>query len=481
MPKYEAVIGLETHVQVKTASKMFCACPNQYGADPNTLTCPVCMGLPGALPVPNKLAIRKTVEAGMLLNCTIAPYSKFDRKNYFYADMAKSFQLSQLDQPLCLGGKVHIGGKGFSGTEVVERDVQLNRIHLEEDVAKLSHKGTATIVDFNRCSLPLMEIVTEPDMHSADEVYNYLVTLKQILQYGNISDCDQEKGQMRCDVNVSIRPVGQKEFGTKAEIKNLNSIRAAHRAVEYEIWRQTNEIEAGRAIVQETRGWNDDTGESYSMRNKETVDDYRYFPEPDLMPIFLDDSYINEIRASLPELPEQRRARFIEEFSLTEYDAQVLTQDKETADYFETAARLVKTPKTLANWILTELLRELGANGITIAECPVSPERMAGLILLIEDNTINGKIAKTVLSEMLKSEKEAKQIVEAQGLSQVSDQGEIEMLVMKVIAENAVQVEQYKSGNPKVIQYLVGQVMKSSKGKANPQMALELLKSKMDS
>lgn len=253
MPKYEAVIGLETHVQVKTASKMFCACPNQYGADPNTLTCPVCMGLPGALPVPNKLAIRKTVEAGMLLNCTIAPYSKFDRKNYFYADMAKSFQLSQLDQPLCLGGKVHIGGKGFSGTEVVERDVQLNRIHLEEDVAKLSHKGTATIVDFNRCSLPLMEIVTEPDMHSADEVYNYLVTLKQILQYGNISDCDQEKGQMRCDVNVSIRPVGQKEFGTKAEIKNLNSIRAAHRAVEYEIWRQTNEIEAGRAIVQETR------------------------------------------------------------------------------------------------------------------------------------------------------------------------------------------------------------------------------------
>ncbi len=479
MPKYEAVIGLETHVQVKTASKMFCACPNQYGAPPNTLTCPVCMGFPGALPMPNKQAIRKTAEAGMLLNCTIAPYSKFDRKNYFYADMAKGFQISQLDQPLCLGGKVRIGGTGFSGSEVADREVHLNRIHLEEDVAKLSHQGSATIADFNRCSVPLMEIVTEPDLDSADEVYSYLVNLKQILQYGNISDCDQEKGQMRCDVNVSLRLVGDKELGIKAEIKNLNSIRAAHRAVEYEIWRQTNELEAGNTIVQETRGWNDDTGESYSMRSKETVDDYRYFPEPDLMPILLDDAYIAEIRAALPELPEQRRARFIADFALTEYDAQVLTQDKALADYFEVAAALVKTPKILANWILSELLRELSSADGTINECLVTPQKMAGLMILIEDNTINGKIGKTVLTEMLQSGHDAKQIVEQKGLVQVTDQGAIEALVLQVITENPTQVEQYQAGNPKVIQYLVGQLMKLSKGKANPQMAIQLLKEKM--
>lgn len=480
MPKYEAVIGLETHVQVKTASKMFCACPNQYGAPPNTLTCPVCMGFPGALPMPNKQAIRKTAEAGMLLNCTIAPYSKFDRKNYFYADMAKGFQISQLDQPLCLGGKVRIGGTGFSGSEVADREVHLNRIHLEEDVAKLSHQGSATIADFNRCSVPLMEIVTEPDLDSADEVYSYLVNLKQILQYGNISDCDQEKGQMRCDVNVSLRLVGDKELGIKAEIKNLNSIRAAHRAVEYEIWRQTNELEAGNTIVQETRGWNDDTGESYSMRSKETVDDYRYFPEPDLMPILLDDAYIAEIRAALPELPEQRRARFIADFALTEYDAQVLTQDKALADYFEVAAALVKTPKILANWILSELLRELSSADGTINECLVTPQKMAGLMILIEDNTINGKIGKTVLTEMLQNGQDAKQIVEQKGLVQVTDQGAIEALVLQVITENPTQVEQYQAGNPKVIQYLVGQLMKLSKGKANPQMAIQLLKEKME-
>lgn len=479
MPKYEAVIGLETHVQVKTASKMFCACPNQYGAPPNTLTCPVCMGFPGALPMPNKQAIRKTAEAGMLLNCTIAPYSKFDRKNYFYADMAKGFQISQLDQPLCLGGKVRIGGTGFSGSEVADREVHLNRIHLEEDVAKLSHQGSATIADFNRCSVPLMEIVTEPDLDSADEVYSYLVNLKQILQYGNISDCDQEKGQMRCDVNVSLRLVGDKELGIKAEIKNLNSIRAAHRAVEYEIWRQTNELEAGNTIVQETRGWNDDTGESYSMRSKETVDDYRYFPEPDLMPILLDDAYIAEIRAALPELPEQRRARFIADFALTEYDAQVLTQDKALADYFEVAAALVKTPKILANWILSELLRELSSADGTINECLVTPQKMAGLMILIEDNTINGKIGKTVLTEMLQNGQDAKQIVKEKGLVQVTDQSAIEALVLQVITENPTQVEQYQAGNPKVIQYLVGQLMKLSKGKANPQMAIQLLKEKM--
>ncbi len=480
MPKYEAVIGLETHVQVKTLSKMFCSCPNKYGEPPNTLVCPICMGYPGALPVPNKEAIRKTVEAGMLIDCTIAPYSKFDRKNYFYADMAKSFQLSQLDQPLCLGGRVRIGGKGFSGSDIAEREIHLNRIHLEEDVAKLSHKGTATIVDFNRCSLPLMEIVTEPDFHSADEVYCYLVNLKQILQYGNISDCDQEKGQMRCDVNVSVRPVGTTKLGTKAEIKNLNSIRAAHRAVEYEIWRQIKELEAGGTIVQETRGWNDDTGESYSMRNKETVDDYRYFPEPDLMPVYLNDAYLAEIRAALPELPHQMRERFVRDYQLTDYDAQVLTQDKVLANYFNQAAKLVKTPKILSNWIQTELLRELAAAELEIDACPVSPERLAELIVMIENNTINGKIGKVVFAEMFTSGKDAKTVVDEKGLVQVSDQGAIESMVAEVIEKNPEQVSQYRGGNPKVIQFLVGQAMKLSKGKANPQMVLELLKSKLD-
>lgn len=480
MPAYEAVIGLETHVQVKTGSKMFCSCPNKYGEPPNTLVCPICMGFPGALPVPNKLAIRKTVEAGMLLNCEIAPYSKFDRKNYFYADMAKSFQLSQLDQPLCLGGRVRIGGKGFSGSDIPEREVRLNRIHLEEDVAKLSHKGNATTVDFNRCSLPLMEIVTEPDLRSADEVYCYLTNLKQILQYGDIGDCDQEKGQMRCDVNVSVRPVGTSKFGTKAEIKNLNSIRAAHRAVEYEIWRQVKELEAGGTIVQETRGWNDDTGESYSMRNKETVDDYRYFPEPDLMPIYLTDAYIEEIRSALPELPDQMRDRFVREYGLTEYDAQVLTQEKALADYFNRAAKLVKTQKTLSNWIQTELLRELSAAGITIEECPVAPDKLAALVTMIESGTINGKIGKVVFAEMFTTGKDAKTVVEEKGLIQVSDSGAIEGFVNQVIEQNPAQVEQYQSGNPKVIQFLVGQTMKLSKGKANPQMCLELLKKKLD-
>ncbi len=480
MPAYEAVIGLETHVQVKTRSKMFCSCPNKYGEEPNTMVCPICMGYPGALPVPNKQAIRKTVEAGMLLNCEIAHYSKFDRKNYFYADMAKSFQLSQLDQPLCLGGRVRIGGKGFSGSEIAERDVRLNRIHLEEDVAKLSHKGNATTVDFNRCSLALMEIVTEPDFHSADEVYCYLTNLKQILRYGDVSDCDQEKGQMRCDVNVSVRPVGSDKLGTKAEIKNLNSIRAAHRAVEYEIWRQVKEIEAGGTIIQETRGWNDDTGESYSMRNKETVDDYRYFPEPDLMPVYLNDAYLDEIRNALPELPDQMRERFVSDYSLTEYDAQVLTQERELAAYFDAAAKLVKTQKILSNWIQTELLRELAAAETVIENCPVSPEQLAELIIMIENNTINGKIGKVVFAEMFISGKDAKTVVEEKGLVQVSDQGAIEEMVNQVIEQNPTQVEQYKSGNPKVIQFLVGQTMKLSKGKANPQICLDLLKKKLD-
>ena len=464
--KYEAVIGLEVHAQIRTASKMFCACPNCYGSEPNTNVCPVCMGYPGVLPVPNKEAIRKTVIAGLLTNCTIAKYSKFDRKSYFYPDMPKNYQISQYDLPFCANGYIAIGGTGFSGEPMAEKKIGITRIHLEEDVAKLTHFHGASGVDYNRAGVPLMETVSEPDMRSADEAYAYLTSLKEIFVYGGIGDCDQEKGQMRCDVNISLRPEGQKEFGTKVELKNLNSFRAVHRAIDYEIWRQSEVLSSGGTIRQETRGWNDDTGETYLMRTKEQAHDYRYFPDPDLAPVVLSDEFIADLRANLPELPGKMRERFVEQYALTPYDAEVLTQDKEIASYFETAAKYVKTPKTLANWIISELLRELDSSGL--ASCKVNAENLGGLIALIESGTINGKIAKEVFAEMLESGESAKAIVDAKGLAQVSDTGAI-----------AKQVQQYLDGNEKVLMYLVGQVMKLSKGKANPPMVIQLLKEQL--
>ncbi len=475
--KYEAVIGLEVHAQIRTASKMFCACPNCYGSEPNTNVCPVCMGYPGVLPVPNKEAIRKTVIAGLLTNCTIAKYSKFDRKSYFYPDMPKNYQISQYDLPFCANGYIAIGGTGFSGEPMAEKKIGITRIHLEEDVAKLTHFHGASGVDYNRAGVPLMETVSEPDMRSADEAYAYLTSLKEIFVYGGIGDCDQEKGQMRCDVNISLRPEGQKEFGTKVELKNLNSFRAVHRAIDYEIWRQSEVLNSGGTIRQETRGWNDDTGETYLMRTKEQAHDYRYFPDPDLAPVVLSDEFIADLRANLPELPGKMRERFVEQYALTPYDAEVLTQDKEIASYFETAAKYVKTPKTLANWIISELLRELDSSGL--ASCKVSAENLGGLIALIESGTINGKIAKEVFAEMLESGESAKAIVDAKGLAQVSDTGAIAKIVADAIAANPKQVQQYLDGNEKVLMYLVGQVMKLSKGKANPPMVIQLLKEQL--
>lgn len=475
--KYEAVIGLEVHAQIRTASKMFCACPNCYGSEPNTNVCPVCMGYPGVLPVPNKEAIRKTVIAGLLTNCTIAKYSKFDRKSYFYPDMPKNYQISQYDLPFCANGYIAIGGTGFSGEPMAEKKIGITRIHLEEDVAKLTHFHGASGVDYNRAGVPLMETVSEPDMRSADEAYAYLTSLKEIFVYGGIGDCDQEKGQMRCDVNISLRPEGQKEFGTKVELKNLNSFRAVHRAIDYEIWRQSEVLNSGGTIRQETRGWNDDTGETYLMRTKEQAHDYRYFPDPDLAPVVLSDEFIADLRANLPELPGKMRERFVEQYALTPYDAEVLTQDKEIASYFETAAKYVKTPKTLANWIISELLRELDSSGL--ASCKVNAENLGGLIALIESGTINGKIAKEVFAEMLESGESAKTIVDAKGLAQVSDTGAIAKIVADAIAANPKQVQQYLDGNEKVLMYLVGQVMKLSKGKANPPMVIQLLKEQL--
>ena len=479
MAGYEAVIGLEVHVQIKTASKMFCKCPNQYGAEPNTNVCPVCMGHPGVLPNPNREAIRKTVAAGLMTSCRIPNRSKFDRKSYFYPDMPKNYQLTQYDMPFCLAGKIHIHGKGFSGEEMADKYIGLTRIHLEEDVAKSTHFGDCTGVDFNRAGVPLMEIVSEPDMRSADEAYAYLTALKQIMQYGGIGDCDMEKGQMRCDVNISIRHKGDEKFGTKVELKNLNSFRAVHRAITYEIKRQIIMLEAGEEIEQETRGWNDDAGESYLMRGKENANDYRYFPEPDLMPVVLSDEDIEEIRQSLPELPEQKRERYVKDYALTDYDAHVLTLDRGLAEYFEHPAAHSKAPKLVANWINGDFMRLLGEQKIELAECKVKPESLAAMVDMIQSGAINGKIAKTVFEEMFRTGREAADIVREKGLVQVSDESAITGFVDQVIAANPAQVQQYREGKSAVIQYLVGQVMKASRGKANPQMVLKMLMEKL--
>ena len=479
MAGYEAVIGLEVHVQIKTASKMFCKCPNHYGAEPNTNVCPVCMGHPGVLPNPNREAIRKTVAAGLMTSCRIPNRSKFDRKSYFYPDMPKNYQLTQYDMPFCLAGKIHIHGKGFSGEEMADKYIGLTRIHLEEDVAKSTHFGDCTGVDFNRAGVPLMEIVSEPDMRSADEAYAYLTALKQIMQYGGIGDCDMEKGQMRCDVNISIRHKGDEKFGTKVELKNLNSFRAVHRAITYEIKRQIIMLEAGEEIEQETRGWNDDAGESYLMRGKENANDYRYFPEPDLMPVVLSDEDIEEIRQSLPELPEQKRERYVKDYALTDYDAHVLTLDRGLAEYFEHAAAHSKAPKLVANWINGDFMRLLGEQKIELAECKVKPESLAAMVDMIQSGAINGKIAKTVFEEMFRTGREAADLVREKGLVQVSDESAITGFVDQVIAANPAQVQQYREGKSAVIQYLVGQVMKASRGKANPQMVLKMLMEKL--
>ena len=478
--RYEAVIGLEVHTELDTRTKIFCGCRNEFGAEPNTHVCPVCLGYPGSLPAMNREAVRKTILAGLMCDCEIAPYSKWDRKNYYYPDMPKNYQISQYDLPLCLGGSVRIGGQGFSGEPLPERTIGITRIHLEEDVAKSTHLGKFSGVDFNRAGVPLMEIVSEPDMRTADEAYAYLVALKQSLEYAGVSSCDMEKGQMRCDVNVSVRPAGQIRLGTKIEIKNLNSFRAVHRSLEYEIERQVEELDDGGTLRQETRRWDDASGTTTVMRSKEHAHDYRYFPDPDLMPVEVSAEWLEELRAALPETPRARRERFVEEYGVTAYDAQVLTQDRRTADYFEAAAQGRRSAKTVANWVLTELLGALAKAGASLAESPVAPAALGELVGLIEANTISGKIAKEVFADMLASGKAPSAIVRDRGLEQVTDTGAIEGLVEAAIAANPKPADEYREGNPKAIQFLVGQVMKASRGKANPQMVVEMLKQRLD-
>ena len=472
--QYGAVIGLEVHVQVKTASKMFCGCATEFGAPPNTQVCPICLGYPGSLPAMNEGAVRKTVLAGLMLGCDIARLSKWDRKNYFYPDMPKNYQISQYDLPLCRGGGVEI--KLENGKT---KRIGLTRIHLEEDVAKNFHFETTSGVDFNRAGLPLMEVVSEPEINSPDEAFAYLTALKEILVSGGVSDCDMEKGQLRCDCNVSVRPVGQKEFGVKVEIKNMNTISGVRRALAYEIPRQIAALEKGEKISQETRRWDDAPGATSVMRTKEYAHDYRYFPEPDLVPVVVTDAMLAEIQKRLPELPEAKRRRFMQQYGLPEYDAGVLVADASLAAYYEQAAGQSKNPKAIANWVTTELLGKLAEAKWTIAECPVAPSQLAELVALIDGGKISGKIGKEVFAEMFASGKSPSVIVKEKGLAQVSDAVVIEAFVDEVIAKSPKSVVDFKGGNQAAINFLKGQVMKLSHGKANPQLVGEILLRKL--
>lgn len=475
---FDTVIGLEVHAQVNTLTKIFCGCSTSFGSDANTQTCPVCLGLPGVLPVLNEDVLKKSITAGLALNCEISRYSKFDRKNYFYPDLPKAYQISQFDKPICIGGHVNII------TNDKEKKIRLNRIHMEEDAGKNIHSddiaNAKSFVDYNRTGVPLMEIVTEPDLSSSDEVYEYLTNLKQILRYVEVSDCNMEEGSLRCDVNISLKPKGQKELGEKVEIKNMNSFKAVKVAIEHEISRQSDLLEDGEIIVQETRLWNPDKQKTYSMRTKEDAHDYRYFPDPDLPPIILEEEYIENIKSTLPELPVDRKLRFLKNLGLSDYDAGVLTASKDLADYFEKTIECGIDAKKAANWIINELLAKI-SDADEISNFPVSSNSLSGLLKLIDSATISGKIAKKVFDEMIASGKEADKIVEEQGLKQVTDTGEIEKVINEVITSNPKPVEDFKSGNEKAIGFLVGQAMQLSKGKANPQIVNEILRKKLNS
>ena len=471
---YEAVIGLEVHVQLKTRSKMFCGCTTEFGAPPNTQVCPVCLGYPGVLPVMNEEAVRKTILTGLMIGSNITRLSKWDRKNYFYPDMPKNYQISQYDLPLCMEGSVAIKLDGGP-----TKNIGVIRAHLEEDVAKNFHFETTSGVDFNRAGVPLMEIVSKPDINSPEEAFAYLTALREMLVSGGVSDCDMEKGQLRCDSNVSVRPVGQKEFGEKVEIKNMNTISGVRRALAYEIQRQTAALQRGEKISQETRRWDDVAGKTFVMRTKEYAHDYRYFPEPDLMPVAVSDQMLAEIRGQLTELPEAMRQRFISQYGLPEYDAGVLVADVALAKYYERAAGRSKNPKAISNWVMTELLAKLAEAKSSIDDCPIPPEGMAELIGMIDSGQISGKIAKEVFAEMFSSCKSPSVVVKEKGLTQVSDAGAIEAFADEAIAKNPKSVADYRAGNEAAINFLKGQVMKLSKGKANPQLAGEILLRKL--
>lgn len=471
--RYTATIGLETHVQLKTRTKIWCGCAVDPSADPNTCVCPVCLGYPGALPVLNAEAVRLTAVSGMLLGCRINADSKHDRKSYFYPDMPKNYQITQYDQPLCIGGGLEIEVAG------ARRVVRLNRIHLEEDVAKNFHFDQSSGVDFNRAGTPLMEIVTEADLHTPDEALAYVTSLRQVLLYGGVTEGNLEEGNLRCDLNVSVAPEGAEKLGTKAEIKNMNTFRGLHRALVYEIQRQIQVLESGGRIVQETRRWDDDLGVTQSMRVKEDSHDYRYFPDPDLMPIRIPAATLAEWRAALPELPQARRDRYVKALGLPEYDAGVLAATREVADWFEDVLRGCGNAKASSNWVMGEVLRVVGESGRPVGELKITPAALAGLIKLIDAKTINQTTAKEVFALLVAEGGDPDAIVKAKGLGQVSDSSAIEAFVDQAIAANPKSVESFKEGKEAALQHLVGQVMKLSRGKANPAMVIPMLRSRM--
>ena len=474
--QYETVIGLEIHAQLLTESKMFCGCSVKFGAGPNSQTCPVCIGMPGVLPVANKKAIEYVIKTGLAVNCKIAPYSRFARKNYFYPDLPKGYQISQYELPICENGFVEITVNGET------RKIGLTRIHLEEDAGKNIHEGAGTysFVDLNRAGTPLMEIVSEPDIRSPQEASEFVKKLRTIVRYIGVCDGNMEQGSLRCDANVSVRPAGQKEFGTRTEIKNMNSFKFIEKALDYEIKRQIKILNEGGRIVQETRLWDSNRGITESMRSKEEAHDYRYFPDPDLVPVEVNNVWIEQIRTQLVEMPDARRQRFISQFCLPEQDADLLTSERAIAEWFEHAVKLGGDPKGVSNWMMGDLMRLLNEENRPFEECPLRSAQLVEMLVLIDKGTISGKIAKTVFEEMYKTGKDADTIVKEKGLVQVSDESEIEKVVDDILQKNPKELERFRAGEEKLLGFFAGQVMKATKGKANPKMVNEILKKKLN-
>lgn len=479
MKKYITVIGLEVHAELKTKSKAFCSCSTEFGSEPNTHVCPVCLGMPGALPVLNKQVVEFAIRAGLALDCDIQKFNKFDRKNYFYPDLSKNYQISQFDKPICLGGHIDIH------VDETPKRIGITRIHMEEDAGKLVHSGAtiktsdSSAVDYNRAGVPLIEIVSEPDMRGAAEARAYMEKLKAILEYTDVCDCKMQEGSLRCDANISVMPEGATEFGTRAEIKNLNSFRALERAIEYEVERQIELIEDGGTVVQETRTWDDAKGMTLSMRSKEEAHDYRYFPEPDLVPVEISDEWIERVRTELPELPAARQARLMAEKGLPEYDAENIVATKAMAQYFDEATAKGEDAKAVANWLLGDVSAYLNNEGIEIGQFPVSPVHLGELVTLIKKGVLSSKLAKKVFVEMVKADKAPQALVKELGLEQVSDEGAIVKLVEETLAENPQSIIDFKAGKDRALGFLVGQIMKKSRGKANPSMVNEMLIARM--
>jgi aspartyl-tRNA(Asn)/glutamyl-tRNA(Gln) amidotransferase subunit B len=474
--EFEAVIGLEVHAELRTKTKVFCGCTTEFGGQPNTHCCPVCLGLPGTLPVLNKSAVEYAIMAGLALNCTISKFSKMDRKNYFYPDLPKAYQISQYDLPLCKEGYIELE------TDKGTKKIGIIRAHLEEDAGKLIHDENAgtSFVDYNRTGVPLIEIVSYPDMRTPEEARTYLTKLKSILEYTEVSDCKMQEGSLRVDTNISVRPKGSEEFGTKVELKNLNSFRVVYKALEYEFKRQVDAVKNNEKIMQETRRWDEDKGITVPMRSKEAAHDYRYFPEPDIVPIEVSDEWIEEIRKKIPELPYQKKDRFIKEMGLPSYDAGVITSDKALSDFFERCVELYGNPKTMSNWVMGELLRAMKETDIDSEDLPISPEQLVRLQNMVDNGKVSISMGKKVFDSMFKTGDDPEVIVKEKGLSQISDADALNEVICKVIENNSKSVSDYIGGKKKAMGFLVGQVMKETKGKANPQMVNELMRQELD-